>query len=398
MSFYGPNSVDLIKRVYETIEITENRVNQHLFEIPYYFKLEKSQLVIQVMQRIIERNVRNQGDAMLDMLKTIVLVLGEILCLPKLLQYHHVLGLCTSKSNRLFLSELGKNPLLVKCKQCNHSYCAMCTANDHISHDIQYVLYQNPLFRCYSQSPVDPETDLSIFHLPRYPVRITFVDSNGDTYKQSQSRFIGYSQLSVTTLESLNTATTEQKATLLYFEIKVNQAGIQENITIGIDGIGITYQSTDGGIYNKNVLIGKGPRFGSYDTVGIGVTNTSKIYVTYNGLLNWPMLDCELSETMKPLVVLNSEKCDVEIKLRTWLFQPTSDQSANQDFVNRDVLNISEKLLRLLCKYIKKIFRKNPRDGKAQDLMEKYIEILGEVKRNDLIEETRVARLRFWPR
>ena len=120
--------------------------------------------------------------------------------------------------------------------------------------------------------------------------------------------------------------------------------------------------------------------------------------MTYNGLLNWPMLDCELSETMKPLVVLNSEKCDVEIKLRTWLFQPTSDQSANQDFVNRDVLNISEKLLRLLCKYIKKIFRKNPRDGKAQDLMEKYIEILGEVKRNDLIEETRVARLRFWPR
>ena len=287
MSYYGPNSVDFIKSVYETIEISENRINQHLLEIPYYFKLDKSQLVIGIMQRIIERNARNQGDAILDMLKTVVLILGEILCVPKVLQYHHVLGLCTSKSTKLFISDLGRNPLLVKCKQCTHSYCVMCSARDHRDHDIQYVLYQNPLFRCYTLEPIEPTSEIMMFHLPKYPQKIiTFVDSFNFQYKQSPYRFVGHKNLTITTIDPLNINPGENIQTVLYFELKIFMAGIQENISIGIDGCNVFYHSTDGRITVNDKIVSKGSRFGSYDTVGIGIININKAYVTYNGLVN----------------------------------------------------------------------------------------------------------------
>lgn len=396
MSYYGNNSVEFIKKVYENIEISESRVAQHLLEIPYYFKLEHSQLAIQLMEKIIERNARNQGDTMLDVLKTIVLILAEILCVPKLFQYHHIFGQCTSKSNKLFLSDLGHNPLLIKCKKCTHSYCVMCKARNHENHDYQYVLYQNPLFRCYTEKPIEETIDLSMFQQGKYPAKFTFIDSFG--HQKSKSRFIDSPKLRITTIESCKAVATEGVYTILYYEVNVYKAGLQENIEIGIDGSGVRYRSLDGTIRLNGKVITKGPRYGSYDTIGIGVTNRCEVYITYNGLVNRPFVKCELADEYRPEILLDSETCDIDIKLRHWVFQPTMDKSPNQDFVNKEALPISDRLLVQLCGNIKKSYQKYPKDGKAQDVMEKYIEILKAVKRYDLIEKLEVKKYKFWPR
>ena len=398
MSYYGPNSVEFIEKVYDTIEISENRINQHLLETPFYFKNEKSHIVVSLMQRIIEKNARNQSDSTIDLLKTVVLILAELLCVPKLLQFHHVINQCTSSSTRLFLSEVGRNPLLAKCKQCGTSYCVMCIAANHQGHEIQYINYQSALTRCQSVSSSTFSNEISIFRFPKLPAKIIVVDGFGKIWKQSPSQITFPAGIRLTTTEALNTAPVDQLQTLLYFEVKVNQAGLQENIIIGIDGCEVYYHSTDGSVYVKESPVGKAKKFGSYDTVGIGITSNSKAYVTYNGLVNWPMFDCGLAEAMRPVVIANSHDFNIEIKLRGFLFAPTDDLSNNQDFANKEVLNICERLLELLSKYIKKSFRRNPNDIKTKDLMDKFIEILTAVKKFTLIEKTEVKKSRFWPR
>jgi hypothetical protein len=400
MSYYGPNSVELIKRVYETIEINESLVNKHLHEIPYYFKLEKSHLVVQMMHKILERNARSQGDTVLDMLKVIVLILAEVLCVPKMLQYHHITCQCTSLSKKKFLTDQGRNPLLIKCKACAHSYCAMCKAQNHEGHDYQYVLYQNPLHRCNSVNPVEPTTEyfLDLFQPPKYQSRISFCDSLNNTTRSSNTIFYSSGYLRISTIEPLVCKDPTDRCTLVYFEVKVHRAGIQENIEIGVEGSGIVYKSADGGIYFHGTLVGKGPRFGSYDTVGIGVTTIGKAYITYNGLLNWPLIDCDVLSEMRPVVVMNSEGGQIEVLMRAYLFQPTREQSENQDFINPEMLMVSEKLLESLCKHIKKVYNKNQKDEKAQDLLDKFTEILKTVKKNALIEKLGVKKSKFWPR
>lgn len=397
MCYYGPNSIDLIKKVYETMELSEALLSKNLLEIPYYFKLDKSQLVVQIMQKIVERNGRNQADSVLDVLKSTVLTLAEILCFPKLLQYHHILGECPSKSNKLFLSDLGRIPLLVRCKNCSKSFCVMCKDKYHAGHDIQYVLYQSPLSRCNTEASKETDIDIDVFKLPLYPQKIYLIDSFDQIYK-SNTCFYTTKAVSITTCDPLKIPANDQQQTLVYFEVKINKAGLLENIVLGISGTGVTYRSTDGKICLKDVPVAEGPRFGSYDHVGMGVTSTSKVYVTYNGLLNWPMVDCELSEVMKPFVELNSEYCEVEIKLRSWLFEPTNDRSSSQDFVNKELLCICDKLLMLLCKYVRKFYRKQKKNNQAKDVMDKYIEVLKTARRFDLVEKTEVKKSKLWPR
>lgn len=397
MPYFGSHSVDFIKRVYESTEITEKKVIQYIHEIPYYFKQEKSEVIIQIIQKILDRNARIQGDSTLDMLKTIIGILADILCIPKMFQYHHVTGQCTNKSDKLFLSKLGRNRLLIKCKTCQACFCAICKALKHEDHDYQYVLYQNPLALCNTAKPEELFSDLTAFQLPKGPSKIVFIDSNGIVYKNINSHFIGPAGTRITTQDAVVVGS-EQVGTVLYFEVKVNCAGLQENIEVGIDGTGIVYRSTDGGVYRAGALVGKGPRFGSYDVVGIGVTWNLKVYITYHGLVSWPMYDCEVRDNLRPLVVLGCDHCDVEIRMRNFIFQPTYEISPNQDFSNLETLTISDKLLASLGKLVKKSFRKNQTDAKAKDLFEKYCELLRAVKKFKLLEGMEISKSRFWPR
>jgi hypothetical protein len=186
--------------------------------------------------------------------------------------------------------------------------------------------------------------------------------------------------------------------TLVYFEVRVNSAGLQENIEIGVDGTGILYKSSDGGIYRHGTLVNKAPRFGSYDVVGMGVTGNKKVFVTFHGLVIWPMIDCELKNELRPWVVLGCDHCDVDVLMRNVVFQPTKDTSPNQEFFSSEILAISDKVLATLGKFVRKSFRKNQNDPKTKDLYEKYSELLRIVKKFDLLDKIAVNKSRFWPR
>ena len=106
-----------------------------------------------------------------------------------------------------------------------------------------------------------------------------------------------------------------------YYEVKVNKAGKYENIIIGLLGAEVYYYGVNGNISINNKIVCKAPRFGSYDTVGIGLLRNSKIFFTYNGLLSSFIFDCDANQELKILVEMHGDGCEVEVKLRSFLFQ-----------------------------------------------------------------------------
>ena len=76
-----------------------------------------------------------------------------------------------------------------------------------------------------------------------------------------------------------------------YFEVNIISAGDSENISLGITGTGVAYYGNTGNITRNGHLVSSGPRFGSFDTIGVGLYN-KKVFFTYNGLLLRPLIPC----------------------------------------------------------------------------------------------------------
>lgn len=62
----------------------------------------------------------------------------------------------------------------------------------------------------------------------------------------------------------------EEEDSSCYFEIKVLCAGSQERNYLGLHGSNVYYSGRNGKILYKNKLISYAPRFGSFDTIGMG--------------------------------------------------------------------------------------------------------------------------------
>ena len=84
-----------------------------------------------------------------------------------------------------------------------------------------------------------------------------------------------------------------------YFEIKVVLGGFYNQVAIGVttdafyplsEFIGyqnnsVSYHGDDGKCYINGHSFTYGPKFGSSDAVGCGVTTHGNVYFTYNGML-----------------------------------------------------------------------------------------------------------------
>ena len=139
---------------------------------------------------LIKKGPRFHEDQSVEILKSLILILAEVACLPQFLQTQHMKGLCTSLSPHQFLACFGKNPLLVKCTTCRSCYCIVCYEKFHMNHETQFLLHQSPMFRCNSEN--DSTTLYSLdFKLPKYNSQIGFCDNFEKLYKhQSDSRII----------------------------------------------------------------------------------------------------------------------------------------------------------------------------------------------------------------
>ena len=119
---------------------------------------------------------------------------------------------------------------------------------------------------------------------------------------------------------------TQNNTTLAYFEINIIIGGTYDQIGIGItsnpyysasefagyneDSIG--YHGDDGKAYLRGEGMCYGPRFGSYDTVGCGVTRYGDVYFTLNGFL-LPMINSEMMGELYPLVSMRGKYSTIRI-------------------------------------------------------------------------------------
>lgn len=103
---------------------------------------------------------------------------------------------------------------------------------------------------------------------------------------------------------------------IYYFEVKILKAGSKEDIIILVEGTGVIYQTINGKVKINSLKA----LDGSYNMVGIGITPKHKAFLTYNGLIVFPVFHCEFPQHFRPKVIMNGSDCEVQIELRSWIF------------------------------------------------------------------------------
>lgn len=86
-----------------------------------------------------------------------------------------------------------------------------------------------------------------------------------------------------------------------------------ENEFAGYKNNSIAYHGDDGKCYINGQAIGYGTRYGSYDTVGCGITRNGDVYFTINGML-LPLVNVEMQGKIYPLVSLRGKYTSVSLE------------------------------------------------------------------------------------
>jgi hypothetical protein len=73
----------------------------------------------------------------------------------------------------------------------------------------------------------------------------------------------------------------------------------------GYKGQSIAYHADDGKVYIKGKPLDgfQGPKYGTQDVIGCGITGQGHIYFTFNGV-PLPLIDCKFKGNIYPLVSL----------------------------------------------------------------------------------------------
>ena len=363
ISFYGPHSIKIIEQVFLSELFSNISIIEAIIEIPYQFKLEKITALMKLLLTVIKKSNYKED---LDIIKSSLKLINELICLPFLLQQNHLKGSCSSHTDEDFI--LSKNKFLINCIDCNVPICSSCHKSLHKDHTYYYMLHITPHFRCncvemHSMTPNRP----SDYILPKYKKSFIFTGSNGQQFPETSSNsFFTERDLIISTSESFDPI--EKDSMIGYFEIKVHKAGSFENIVIGLLGSEIYYHSMNGSITFKNSLIGRGPRFGSYDTVGIGVLRSYHAFITYNGLLLNQTFKCEETLNVKLFLGMFGDSCHVDVKVNNFLFLAV--RSGLDSFVGESKKSLEE-VWKILINVVKK--SNEPKMIEVKDRLEKLL-------------------------
>lgn len=380
MSYYGPHSSKVIEQVYNLDIFPVVRIIQALIDIPYYHRSENIENVLEIILLIFKKK-GNKED--MEVIKYTLELITEVLCLPSKLETNHLLGKCCShfSEDSFFLS---KNPLLFSCLDCNMPICTYCYKYMHSSHSCYNLLYMTPHFRCNCTDVHEfIVNNPASFAMPRLIPRCTFIPSNGSSVPEGlPNKFFSSIDLIVTTIERLAYGwDVNGQGVVAYYEVKVNKAGKYENIVVGLLGAEVYYHGMNGIIARGNVVVGKAPRFGSYDTVGMGLLRNSKVFVTYNGLLCSDFYDaCDENNTYKEIkvfVALYGEGCEIEVKLREFSFL-----SMKTGLASTEAKKSLEKIFKILINCLKK-----GNDERIGEMRKRFKEALLQINREDLAKK-----------
>lgn len=378
ISYYGPSSIILIQETYKMEIFSTVKLMQALIQVPYYHKAEKLESVFEFIVVVLKK--KGNKDEYFDTIKCVIELITEILTLPYFIQNNHLIGKCSSHTEQdIYLS---KNPFLYYCYDCTSPLCSACYNYSHRGHNTYSMLYITPHARCNCP---DTHTLPSImpkdFAMPQNKSRLTFMPSNGlNTTESYVNNFkTNYDDLVITTIEpSVSEWSHIGQGVVVYYEVKVIKAGKHENIILGFLGAEVSYHGISGNIIVSGRIVSKGPRFGSYDTVGIGILRNSKVFTTYNGLLSSAMFDCDANQEIKLNVYMCGKGCEIEIKLKGFLFNSFKFGMDALESRSKDHI---EEIFKILIKNLKKA-----KEDRIKEMKLKLKVLFKNIRRNDLIK------------
>lgn len=391
MPLYGSQAVKVLQRLYHSRALEANEVLQALVEVPYYFKVTEVNDVTNTLIELVQRLESGRVEAKCTALKALLSNLADLLIAPKWYEFAHVTGVCT---NRLYTSELleclGKHPMLFYCLDCKKAYCCVCLS-EHIQHQCQFLGYQKDFYACST-------TDVQHMDFA-FDFLFTWQGTKIATYlnRASNDKFIDTIHL---TDESGLQLITEHplcfledigdEATAAYFEVYVLQGGTKDGIILGLGANEpvLTFRGTDGAILVNGKRQATGPKFGSYDTIGVGVTSKGNGFVTYNGLLYRPMLPLDLHGNVYAFISLEGTGTLVSPQCwrNNWKFRP--------DLLSRDIASylrvtdleagLAEKIFRTVERLVRSI-EKASRSDQTSVAIGMATEFLKAFRREDLL-------------
>lgn len=370
MSYYGPHSLKLIHKLHDQLEMSKIRTLQSIYEVPYHHKLHKIDFFSPIISSILKKN--SKCEDLPEIIKTLILIIAEVICLPGFLQIQHMQGDCSNNSTHPLLTYFGKNPLMVNCVTCNYKYCVMCYEKFHMKHETNFLLQESSMFRCHT-NVLCGNFNCYKFELPVYIAPFDFGDIFGSPYEAKDNGVVvsaGY--ITLYSLSGIN-GTGEVEA---YFEVYVKKPGKYENLVVGLNGTGVSYYACTGNIFRNGHFVSTGPRFGSYDTIGVGLYR-QQVFFTLNGLLLRPMISCCPFHPIRAMVSMNGGYTEIQVKFNNWIFKTISEDYPKSENINK----IIDWMLRKIKKFSSK------KDSRYADLFEKFFELMKILKKNEIIEK-----------
>ena len=83
---------------------------------------------------------------------------------------------------------------------------------------------------------------------------------------------------------------------IYYFEWYIKSGGVYNDVTIGVESEmeQITYSGVTGEIMKNGTKVARGPVFGSYNVIGVGVSfKHGYVFFTYHGIPIFPAVKAE---------------------------------------------------------------------------------------------------------
>lgn len=376
MSNYGSHSLKLIYKVFDQLEIRRFLIFQHIYEIPIIFKLNSVNILFSILNKLLKKGPKNPPEDLAHILKTLILIISEVTCLQTFLELQHMKGECTSKSSQGFLAYFGKNPLIVRCINCNSAFCIVCYERYHKNHEAQFLYQKGLIFRCNELKDSESLYKLN-FLLPKYQADIQFFNIYKNVHEKiSPSKIILDCDKTLLSTSGIQTGPTKEAEA--YFEVKIIKAGYFEDIAIGLAGTGVIYYSISGNIFRNGHIISHGPRLGSFDILGVGLFQ-NKVFFTYNGLLLRPIIPCFVVSPVKAYISSSSQSfIELEVKFTDWIFM-----SQNLSLVHQNA--DADALIQFIMKKVVKLNSK--KETKSEDLLDRFLELLRIMSKTDLLEE-----------
>ena len=218
-----------------------------------------------------------------------------------------------------FNLEYNYSPVQAYCKTCKSYRCLSCSIHEKAEgHLIEYKLHPGTLKQC--QCREEHEVTREELTIPKFE-NIKLITSlpivNGEKFvfdTNQEGRHVRISSLDEVTIIHDSASVSIR----FYYEVEIKNAGFEDSIVLGLQGTGICYNGQEGEIWSQKEKVESVPRFGSKDTVGMGITSNHIVFFTYNGYCV-SYRESPFIQSTRPIIEVHGKNVILKVKFSEFL-------------------------------------------------------------------------------